>query len=213
MNKKEKKEDKNARDKDKALELINYDNLDEIEEFEEIKEVKEEESKLKKLIKKLYVIFIVLFLLSLLLFNSLFGTHAFQIITGKIISKEISIDYTITLNNSSKIFFGEDNYNILLYLFRENQQTEIKVCLLGEKIENNYYIKGIYVPKTFQKDVYSVTSLPCNSSTIISLHTHPILHCIFSNQDMESYNKYKYINKDMIMALMCDEKRFSFFGY
>jgi proteasome lid subunit RPN8/RPN11 len=53
----------------------------------------------------------------------------------------------------------------------------------------------------------------CNKETIIDLHTHPFLHCIFSNQDIDSYEKYRKYNPDAIMALMCEENRVSMYGY
>ncbi|MEM2131442.1 MAG: hypothetical protein QXR96_02880 [Candidatus Woesearchaeota archaeon] len=216
MNKKEKN-----KEKIKSLKKTEKDLIELEDDILELEQEKIEESKLKKVLKKIYLILITFFIIFLLISN-LFGFHILNIIFGKIISKNIDENYEIDLANKNlatiKIIFGKENYNALLQIFRQNQNAEIKMCLFGNiNITDSinkykvYNVKGIYVPKIFNRDVFSVTSEICDKNTIIELHTHPILHCVFSNQDIESYNQIKKYNPNVIMGLMCDEKRFNFY--
>ncbi|MEM3374313.1 MAG: hypothetical protein QXE31_03770 [Candidatus Woesearchaeota archaeon] len=211
MSKKQNNED-NLKNLNKSEENLEY-NLIELED--EILESQQEESELKKILKKTYIILITFFIIFLLISN-LLGFHILNILFGKIISTEINDNYEIILNNK-KIIIGKENYNALLSIFRQNQKSEIKMCLYGNiSNEQNlgyqvYNVKGIYIPKIYGSDVYKVVSEICDDKTLIELHTHPILHCIFSNQDIESYNQIKWDSPNVIIGLMCDEKRFNFY--
>lgn len=232
-------------------EIEHYQN-DILELDNDILNLEKKESNLKILLKRFYIILISFFIIFLLFLN-LFGYHTLNILSGKIVSKEINENFEFNLNDK-KIIFGKENYLVLKDIFLKNQNAEIKICVIGS-IEyvnddisetNNIYINefvnenkdkenynkdsnkkinsqlsnytkkiykvyGFYIPKIFSNDVFSVTSQICNNKTIIDLHTHPILHCIFSEQDIKSYNQLKMSNPDLIMVLMCDEKRFNFY--
>ncbi len=172
----------------------------------------EEESPFRKTLKRIYILVIAFFLIILLLSNIL-GGHVISVLSGKIVSSTLNADYSLDLKNGGKVVFDSAIYEKLREVYLANQKTEIKACLKGEKKDNDYFISSFYVPKIYEKDVYSVTAELCDKETIISLHTHPYLHCIFSNQDIESYNRYRQINPEVMIALMCDETRFTFYGY
>lgn len=132
---------------------------------------------------------------------------------GSIIeSKNINDDYTIDLEKGKKVIFTKEIYENLKkrYVLEEN---EFKVCLLGQKQKNNYIIKDYYVPKIISSTFVSVTSVSCNSSTIISMHSHPSMFCIFSRQDIKSYEKLKLTNPEIFIGLICNTDRFNFYGY
>lgn len=237
-------------------EIEHYQN-DILELDNDILKLEKKESKLKILLKRFYIILISFFIIFLLFLN-LFGYHTLNILSGKIVSKEINENFEFNLNDK-KIIFGKENYLVLKDIFLKNQNAEIKICVIGsiEYVHDNinqinnininefvketytketytketynndsnkkinsqlsnytkkiYKVYGFYIPKIFSNDVFSVTSQICNNKTIIDLHTHPILHCIFSEQDIKSYNQLKRSNPDLIMVLMCDEKRFNFY--
>jgi hypothetical protein len=184
----------------------------ELELLEEgLEEFKEEESEFKKALRKIYIIIIALFLVLLILANTLAGSFLVFSINGRISSVTIK-DNVINFANKS-IYFEPAISDKLKQFYIDNQKTEIRLCLTGKKEGNNYNVTGIYTPEIYKKDVFSVTSRMCSRETVIDLHTHPFLHCIFSNQDITSYEKYRKYNPDAIMALMCEENRFSMYGY
>jgi hypothetical protein len=176
-----------------------------------LEEFKEEESELKKALRKIYIIIIALFLVLLILANTLAGSFLVFSINGRISSVTIK-DHAITFAGRN-IYFEPAISDRLRQYYLDNQKTEIKLCLTGKKEGTNYSVTGIYAPEIYKKDVFSVTSQMCNKETVIDLHTHPFLHCIFSNQDIDSYEKYRKYNPDALMALMCEENRFSMYGY
>jgi len=166
-----------------------------------------EESKFKKI----YVAIIALFLGFLLIMNSMPGYHIISYLSGKIVSSDIVNDEIVL--KSGKIIFENNVYTELKNFWLLNQKNEFKACLIGKRVNNNYVVSGLYVPQIYDQSVFSVTSAPCNEQTIISLHSHPPLRCIFSAQDIKSYEKFKLINPDAMIGLMCDIDRFSFYGY
>ena len=178
---------------------------------EEHEELKKEESKLFKTLKRIYVIIIALVLLSLLLVNTQTGYHLVSLVSGKLVSSQLNEDYSFDLKQGGKVYFDELVWKQLSYIYENNQKHEFKVCVTGEKVNNSYYATGIYEPYIYKQDVFSVTYQPCNSSTIISLHSHPPLSCVFSQQDMRSYEMFQTINKDGIVGLMCDWDTLTFY--
>jgi proteasome lid subunit RPN8/RPN11 len=172
----------------------------------------EEERKLKIFLKKTYLIIISVIIIVLLVINSAPGYHVISVLSGKIVSTTLNEDYTFDIY-TGQVVFEKEVFEKLQEIYFSNQKHEFKVCLIGEKQGSNYLVNDIYVPYIYRQDVFSVTSHPCNQSTIISLHSHPPLRCIFSEQDIISFNNFRKINPDGIIGLMCDEDRLSFFGY
>ena len=103
----------------------------------------------------------------------------------------------------------------LLPPFFANQKTEFSVCLIGSFFKNTYYIQELYYPEIIQQafDHVRFKSCPNNSikNTIIVLHTHPYKNCIFSEQDINSYEQNKQSYPDIMIALMCENNRFTFY--
>ncbi len=182
---------------------------EDVEKFEE--ENIEDDSPLKKFLKKTYIILMALFLVMLILGNSFAGSHLVFLFSGKIASTTLT-NNTLSFQNKT-IYFEPAIIEALNQLYNDNPKTEIKLCLTGKRQGDSYFVTGMYTPVIFKKDVFSVTSQICNTRTVLDLHTHPYLHCIFSNQDMKSYQEYRKYNPDAIMALMCDIDRFSLYGY
>lgn len=188
---------------------MDKDILHEGEYFEEIPE----ESPLQKNLRRAYIIIVALFLILLLIINTNAGAHFISVLAGKIITSKLNQDHSFNLRDSGQVIFLNQTYMALDDLYEMNQKAEFKICLTGEKIGKNYYVSGMYIPKTYGREVYSVTAAMCSSETIISLHSHPYLHCIFSNQDIDNLRVYRQVNPDMILGVMCDRDKITFYGY
>lgn len=172
-----------------------------------------EDSPLKKALKKIYISVIALFLVSLLVMNTGAGNHIISYLSGKVVTSRLQEGNMFELKNNGSVVFDEIAFLTLQELYKNIQKTEFKVCLTGYKKEKDYFVEGLYIPKTYDKQVYSVTAALCDNSTIISLHTHPYLHCIFSDQDIENLAAYRQSNPDVILGLMCDRDKITFYGY
>lgn len=170
----------------------------------------EEESKLKKKAKRIIMVFLALILLILILSYFLPGRYIPDIITGISRTYKVNNDDTIDFKGN-KIIFNPDAYNQLLDIYFASQKTEFKVCLIGEKIDSDYLINSLYIPETLRQTVFSVHAIICNSSTIIDLHSHPYKRCVFSDEDINSYRKFRGVSKDGMIALMCEKDRFDFY--
>lgn len=132
-----------------------------------------------------------------------------SVFSGRFVSAEVGLDYTVEYENGQVIF----NYAVLQRLhswYIDNPATEQKICLLGEKVGDDYYIDGLYKPTIFSQSVIHVSSEGCNRRTLISMHTHPFRHCLFSEQDVKSHNNFKKKNPEGLTAIMCEPSRFSF---
>ena len=150
--------------------------LDDMKEYqEEREELKKEESRLFKFLKRTYIIIILFIILTLLLVNTQIGYHLISLASGSLVSSTLNEDYSFDLKQEGKIYFDILTWKALEDYYMDNQKYEFKLCLTGYKEKNttNYFISGIYQPYIYKQDVYSVTSEMCNSSTIVSLHSHP----------------------------------------
>lgn len=133
-------------------------------------------------------------------------------IGSRVESKKIDSNYMIELDNNKRIFFSSKVYEEVRdnYL---NSKTEIKMCLLGNASQSNYFVTGYYLPRIISSQYDKVISESCNSKTLISLHSHPNFWCIFSAQDIRSYEQLKKSNPKAFIGLICDVDRFNFHGY
>src|SRR3989344_1027426 len=181
-------------------------------DIEEIENLNQDKKLLKRL-KKIYIVVIALLLAALLIMNTNAGYHIISLLSGRIVTSNLGEDYTFALKKGGLVIFEKETYEILRQMYLDNQEHEIKACLTGYRNENNYVVEGLYAPLIYRQDVYSVTSQLCNSSTIVSLHSHPPLSCIFSEQDIESYVAFKGVNPEGIIGVMCGEETITFYGY
>lgn len=165
--------------------------------LDDLKDAKLEEVPERKGLKRVLWIIIGIFMLSIIVVYFLPGdvTH---VLGGKLESSKIE-GLEVRYDNG-KVVFSEEVYEELKTLYLENQETEIKVCLNGEKKGNDYFVEELYIPETVFATVYSVVSEGCGDA-LISLHTHPERHCLFSEQDLKS---------EGMIGLMCEIDRFSF---
>ncbi|MBI5393294.1 hypothetical protein HZA96_05485 [Candidatus Woesearchaeota archaeon] len=171
----------------------------------------EHESKTKKYI----ILVLALFMIILIIFYFIFGQHLFGIIEGRIISQQFTNLTTVysnnNIDNNYTIKFTQSSFDELQQYYFANQKTEVSVCLIGLYSNNFYTVNKLYYPKIIEQAFEHVTFQPCPEDTIIVLHTHPYKSCIFSEQDINSYKQNRQSSPDVIIALMCEENRFTLY--
>ncbi len=153
------------------------------------------------------IILIFLFLTSLGV-----GWWTLPFLEGRVDSDVIGNDFTISVTNDIRVVFVPDAYRQLLKLYDEQPEHEFKACLLGTKTGTDYHVTALHLPRTYEQSFAHVVAEQCPPETIVSLHTHPRGHCIFSDVDVESYETFKTVNPDGIIGLMCERDRFTFYG-
>ncbi len=161
---------------------------------------------------KLIITALSLVMLTIVTIYLVFGGNSLSIIEGRLASSKLAPDFSIDAGNGKKVIFGNGTYDVLKKFYLAEQKNEFKVCLTGHKNGKNYLVIGLYKPKTISQTVAEVTAELCDSKTIISLHSHPYAHCIFSDVDINSYETVRKINPDAIIGLMCEIDRFGFYG-
>lgn len=165
------------------------------------KPVKNESSKAKK--AALFLMFGFIFFLIVSYSVAFIG---FDSIPGLVKSRQMDA-YGIELKGVMLVF-SSGVYDEIVSYANENEGNETKFCLLGEKRGENIFITSLFKPLIIAQDFASVTSRSCPSGTIVSVHTHPLLHCIPSFQD---YNVLHDSGDALYSAVMCEQGRFYFY--
>jgi proteasome lid subunit RPN8/RPN11 len=155
---------------------------------------------------KILTTFVTIIITIMLLIYLLSADSVIEIITGVMTSEKIDEELTLNYKDYT-IIFEEDTLQQLQELYLINEQHEIKACLTGEENNKEYRITGIQVPEIFSQSVFHVSSAGCPQQTLISLHSHPIKHCIFSEQDINTYKQ----SPGIMIGLMCELDRFTFY--
>jgi proteasome lid subunit RPN8/RPN11 len=168
------------------------------------------ETKKGHILHSLIKLFVAILLLFLIAFYSDAIFRMFYVAEGKNASSLISEDNVISLNGFN-VTFDKLTYKQLLAIYDSSNGNEIKVCLLGSYDYGNYYVTALYIPEIFSQSGIHVVSESCDENTIISLHSHPVDNCFFSKEDISSYQKFKMINPNALIGLMCSKKRFNFY--
>jgi len=163
-----------------------------------------EESKIKKIIIKILAIFLIILMLTFFLTS----THTRLTLAGLIESSNMD---NLKIKNTNIIFNNEVKKE-LNKLYHQNLELEFKVCLSGNIEENTYYINQIYQPETYHQSYNKVIAEPCKDTDLISLHSHPHLRCIPSEQDLKNHNNLKQKNPKALMMIMCEENRFNVYS-
>jgi len=126
--------------------------------------------------------------------------------SSKLQENQLKARDDIILNFDPKIIETLDQ------LHKENIGLEFKACLSGTEENKIYNITSIYEPVTFLKEYDQVISEPCKENTLISLHSHPLKHCLPSAQDIKTFNKFKEKNSKALMVIMCEKERFNVYS-
>ena len=177
-----------------------------MEEFNE--EIIEEEK--TPLIKKISIIILSVFLIFLVVSYLLTNSIVRNITVGLIESEKIK-NYEVKINRTNKLIFTQESYNELMDIFDNNKGVEFKACLKGEIKSGDYYIYLIEIPKTYLQEYNKVIAEPCDENSLVDMHSHPLKHCLPSEQDLINFENFKEKNKNGIMAIMCQRDRFNFY--
>jgi len=108
-----------------------------------------------------------------------------------------------------KIIFEDDTEKELEKWYFGEQETEFSACLQGYLIDGDYYITEAYQPEMYLQTFNHVWFESCSEDTIIMLHTHPYKSCLASETDLETLEKTRESNPDVLMVIMCEPERFS----
>ena len=170
-----------------------------------------EELPQKSKIKKFFILIIGLVLVFLVSTYYLFAFGADDVLAGFIQSSKIDNKLTLEFKDK-KVIFTKESYDELLKIYDENLEVEFKACLKGNKINNIYNINKILIPKTFSQTYKSVRAEPCDTNTLIDLHSHPFRRCLASVHDVTNFRRLKSVNEDILLSVMCERDRFFLYG-
>jgi len=179
----------------------------EIEKSEvELVEEVQKESKLKKA-------FIIVggILMGLLVVSFVFVNYPIGSILGSQIESKIIINSVINLTNFS-VSLENSTYEKLKDIYFKNQKTENAVCMLGYEKNRIYHIESLYQPVILSKSLTRVVFQPCSNDTLIMLHTHPYKECLASDTDIQTLNKTKQENPNILMVIMCESNRMAVYS-
>lgn len=166
----------------------------------------QEESKFKKII----IIIIGLFLLLIFLTYIITNAVGINVLSGLIESSKVN-NNTIDFSLNNQVTFINNSLEKLQNLWIINPELEFKVCLQGIINDNKYIISKVYTPKIYSQKVNEVVSESCPEDSLIDLHSHPFKHCLPSQQDLITFQKFKKIQPNALMAIMCEPERFTIY--
>ncbi len=175
------------------------------------KDLSEEIEEKPSLFKKIFIFSISILLLILVLSYFLTSPGIRNSFVGLIESSTIK-DNIISINSTNKIIFEKNIYQELINYYDQNKEKEFKVCLMGIFENGDYFINEMYKPEMVSQTYTQVVSKPCPSDTLIDMHSHPYRHCLASNQDLKTFERFKINNPNVLMAIMCEKGRFNFYN-
>ncbi len=182
------------------------DVLDGIDE-DDIPEIKE-----KGPFHKLLIVFACLLMVFLFLSYFLVGPNTMEIIEGMFVSDVLNENQLVVEKDNLTISFAKDVYSELKQMYLDNPEHEFKACLHGAKEGQSYMITEVVVPETFEQAFDHVVAEPCPPDALVDIHSHPEKHCTPSYHDVQLLGRLKESNPDLIMAVMCNLDRFTFYS-
>ena len=174
----------------------------------ELEDRAKEEKKIK--IKRFFLSLLSIFIIIIFIMYMLMAYDLQNIIAGLLASTTLRDDLSMTYKEYT-ITLSTDVYHDLRHLYFANLQHEFKACLAGTQQEHHYTITSLSVPFIISQSVFQVVSSACKENTLIDLHSHPYKHCAFSDQDINSYRAMKKNDPDILLGLMCEPDRFTFY--
>ncbi|MAG47322.1 hypothetical protein CL617_01850 [archaeon] len=164
-----------------------------------------------KIFKKIFTVTVSILLIVLILSYFLTNSTIRSVAIGLFESSKIE-DSIVEINKTSSLIFEDNTYNQLLIIYNNNPDLEFKVCLKGLIKDNNYLINEIFTPKTYLQTPNKVIADPCPKDSLVDMHSHPLRHCLPSEQDFISFSSFKKKNNNAIMAVLCEKGRFNFYS-
>lgn|SRR3989338_1482984 len=161
-------------------------------------------------VKKIFV-FIIGIIAILGMVTFIFGTFPIgDIIQGK--TQSALLQGNMLILPEFSIVFENNTAQALEELYLEEQQEEFSLCLQGTVSENRHSITSLYQPVTYRRAFNHVTFESCNANTLIMLHSHPYKRCVASQTDLDTLQKSQKENPQMLMVVMCEQRRFAVYS-
>ena len=160
---------------------------------------------------KILTLSIAAFLLIIVIIYFLTNPQVRSILAGLIESETIEQNI-VKLKSGGNLIFTDDTYEELMQIYDNNPDLEFKVCLMGYIENKDYIITSIFKPKMFLQTHSSVTAEPCPKDSLVSMHSHPLKHCLPSTIDLKNFERFKLENQNALMAIMCEKHRFNFYS-
>lgn len=107
------------------------------------------------------------------------------------------------------LIFENGTSDRLQELYFAEQAREFAVCLKGDVVDGDYIIDDLYVPEMYEQRFNHVRFEGCDGDSLVLLHTHPYKSCLASDTDLETLQRMREINEDVLMVVMCEPGRFS----
>ncbi|MBM3200395.1 hypothetical protein FJZ53_05640 [Candidatus Woesearchaeota archaeon] len=163
-------------------------------------------SKLKKFFITLTAVCLIFLVMSFVWMNYGLGDILLSLFTSKTLQEN-----AVSINRTSSLVFKYGAYNSLIDKYSAEQSREFKACLIGEKDGGNYVVRSVIIPEMIEQSFNQVVSKPCPQGTVAELHSHPYRRCLESEQDVKTKELTKRDNLDVLMVIMCEKDRFSFY--
>jgi len=173
--------------------------------MEDYEEIPEEESKLKKVLVIIGAIFLILLVLSFMLTSS--GVR--EIIISLIESD--TLEGNVVEGEEFDVIFENNTYEEVLEIYNEDLSVETKMCLFGY-YDGDYYVTEVLKPIIRSQVFNQVVAEKCPDDVLIALHSHPYRHCLASEQDISNLERSKEVNPNVLVGIICEEERFSFYS-
>ena len=170
----------------------------------ELEEGHKRNKRIKKIFIRLSAIFLILLMISFLYLSAPVYTYVYGIVG----SSKLNENNEAIFKNQILVRFNEETLTFLQELYNP-LGDERAVCLLGEKKGNTYEITSYYKPVVFDRAWNMVSHEPCSQETLIMLHTHPLKRCNPSRTDKNTLRITQHTKPDIIMLVMCGNRRFS----
>jgi hypothetical protein len=184
--------------------------MDSYDRMERDMDAEAKENVFKRRLFKGFIAAVALVMVVMVVMYMLGDYEFMDIVKGLIASDTVSEDLTV-LYKDYTVFFSPEAYESVQKLYMGNLQHEFAACLRGTYDEKKYNITSVKVPDIFSQSVFNVVSGACDDTTIIRLHSHPLKRCVFSPQDIYSYQQLREQKGDLMFGLMCEPDRFTFY--
>ncbi len=158
----------------------------------------------KPLWKKIIIAILGLFLLFLLLGYFLLPLDTLASMIDSETIKDGLVEQEVAVR------FENESYEIILEKYNGHLSEEFKICLFGY-YNGEYHVTSVYDVVMYEQAFDHVVSEPCPEETLIALHSHPYRQCLASAQDLKTLEKAQDVNPNVLIGVMCEPKRFSFY--
>ncbi|MBU1112108.1 MAG: hypothetical protein ABIG93_04875 [archaeon] len=197
MKNKETVEDHTPHESHKHHEEILIDDFDHEETFSE-----------KHPLAKKLILLGASILMIFLMFSFIFVTFPIDNIIKSALESD-PLEGNVIDTGQFQIIFENGTEKELETWYLGEQETEFSTCLQGYLIDGDYYITDMYQPEMYLQTFNHVQFESCSEDTIIMLHTHPYKSCLASDTDLETLEKTRDYNPDVLMVIMCEPDKFS----